>query len=233
MPSWSIHLKIGKELLKRMDLDKDKFLFGSTIPDTDYEWKLERFKAHYYGNLKFPKCPFENMIDIEAFLKDYKEVLNDDLIKGFYAHLLADNYYNEYIYYNKWIQKDNKVVGVKAIRGNIIDVKENNRLRADYKHKDLELYGKRLFKEDEVILPDNESKIIDSLKLLKDNFINEDNVRDRLKYLHGVFINKYLKEKEEDINKEYILFTKEELDNLLNNCIEYIYSKLRELDRSD
>ena len=230
MPSWSIHLKIGKELLNRMDLDMDKFLFGSTIPDTDYDWKLKRFKAHYYGNLKFPKCPYENMIDIDAFFNDYKEVLNDDLIKGYYAHLLADNFYNEYIYYNKWLQKDNKVIGIKTIKGDIIDVSEDYCLTAEYKHIDLELYGRRLFKDDVVILPEDASNINESIKLLKDNFITDDNVKDRLKYLHSEFIDSYLRESEEDKKKEYLLFTKDELDELLNKCTEYIYNKIRELE---
>ena len=233
MPSWSIHLKIGKDILKRINMDKDKFLFGSLIPDTDYDWNLKRFVAHYYGNLKFPKCPYENMIDLEAFKKDYKDILNVDLIKGYYTHLLIDNYYNEYTYYNKWVQEDNKVVGIKTITGEIIDVRDDYRKTGMYKHKDLELYGKKLFINEEVLLPDDVNSIKESIILLKGNFVSEKNVLNRIKYLHNDFIKTYLKIDEKDNEEEYLLFTKEELDKLLNDCTEYIYDKLRELGDND
>lgn len=92
MPSWSIHLKIGKELNKKLNINNDSFMFGSLIPDADSDWKIGRFKAHYYGNLKFPKCPNENMIDLKAFINDYKEYMQNPLIIGYYCHLLTDNY---------------------------------------------------------------------------------------------------------------------------------------------
>ena len=229
MPSWTIHMKIGKEILKKIKMDKDLFLFGSLIPDTDYDWKLKRFSAHYYGKLKFPICPYENMIDLQAFKKDYEEVLNNDMIKGYYTHLLIDNFYNEYIYKNKWVQKNNVVVGIKTIKGEIINVSDNYRLAGYYKHKDLELYGKRIFLKEELVLPDDTSKIKESIKLLKDGFIKEENVDKRIKYLHGDFIDNFVKVKEEEKELDYLLFTKEELDNLMNKCIEYVYKELLSL----
>lgn len=50
MPSWSIHLKVGKELNKKLKLDNDLFMFGSLIPNTDKDWEKHRFEAHYYGD---------------------------------------------------------------------------------------------------------------------------------------------------------------------------------------
>lgn len=229
MPSWSIHLKIGKELLKDNKMDKDEFLFGSLIPDTDYGWKLKRFIAHYYGNLKFPKCPNENMVDIESFKKDYKDCLDNDLIKGYYVHLLTDNFYNEYVYYNKWVQDNNEVVGIKTVSGEIIDVKDNYRLTYIYKHKDLELYGKRIFVKEEVIFPEEVERINKSIKLLKDNFVSEENVKERIEYLHKDYVDNFLKITKGD-NTEYVLFTEEELDNLLKDCLEYIRDKIKELN---
>ncbi len=230
MPSWSIHLKIGKELVKELGLDKDKFLFGSLLPDTDYDWKVNRNLAHYYGKLKFPRCPSEDMVDIDGFINDYKDYLYDDLIKGYYAHLLADHYYNEYIYYNKWVQRDGKLVGVKTVKGDIIDVEDHYKLAARPKHRDLELYGKRLFLKEKIVFPEDEMKIIKYIDLLKDNFINKDNVIKRIKYLHSDYIDYFLKIREGEKGSKYKLFTEDELDNLLNGCIEYILEKLKELE---
>lgn len=229
MPSWSIHLKIGKELNKMLNINNDAFMFGSLIPDTDSDWILGRFKAHYYGNLKFPKCSNENMIDLNAFLQDYKNKLNDSMIIGYYCHLLTDNFYNEYIYYNKWVQDQNKnVIGIKKNDGNIIDISDNYKLTGIYKHKDLELYGKRIFNNEQLFVPNNINNIIQSLPLLKNKFISEKNVINRLNYLNKEFIE-FNNINKEDINKEYELFDKEELDKLLNDCINYIIDELKKV----
>lgn len=226
MPSWSIHLKIGKELNKKLKIDENKFMFGSLIPDTDSDWKLGRFNAHYYGNLKFPKCPFENMIDLNSFLLDYKDKMRDPMIIGYYCHLLTDNYYNEYIYYNKWIQdKDNNIIGIRKIDNEIIDVSNDYKLTGKYKHRDLELYGKRLFKDENIFIPNNVDNIINSLPLLKDEFITKENVIKRIHYLNNEFFD-FNEITKDEYNKKYELFTKEELDNLLNDCIEYVLKEL-------
>ena len=98
-----------------------------------------------------------------------------------------------------------------------------------FKHKDLELYGKRIFLKEDLVLPDDTSKIKKSIKLLKDGFIKEENVDKRIKYLHGDFIDNFVKVKEEEKELDYLLFTKEELDNLMNKCIEYVYKELLSL----
>lgn len=230
MPSWSIHLKIGKELNKKLNIDNDRFMFGSLLPDTDSTWCLRRRDAHYYGNLKFPKCPSENMIDINSFLNDYKDKLNDSLIIGYYCHLLTDNFYNEYIYYNKWVQENNDVVGIRMIDGKIIDISSDYRITLKYKHKDLELYGKYIFNSEQLYLPKSKEKIDKSIHLLKNNFLSEKNVSDRIDYLNNEFID-FNKLSEDEINNKhnYELFTKDELDELLENCINYLISELKKV----
>ncbi len=227
MPSWSIHLKIGKKLNKKLKLDNDLFMFGSLIPDTDSDWNKHRFDAHYYGNLKYPKCPKENMIDLKSFISDYKDNINNPMIIGYYCHILTDYFYNEYIYYNKWVQNEkNEIIGIKRKDGTIIDIKNNLRDSLKYKHNDLELFGKRIFNSEELIIPNYSDKFIESINILKDRFINIDNVKKRINYLNDDF-KEFNKISDEEVNKEYELFTQEELDNLLNKCIDYIEIELK------
>lgn len=47
--------------------------------------------------------------------------------------------------------------------------------------------------------------------------------------MHGDFIDNFVKVKEEEKELDYLLFTKEELDNLMNKCIEYVYKELLSL----
>ena len=226
MPSWSIHLKIGKKLNEKLKLDDDSFLFGSLLPDVDSNWGKRRFETHYYGKKTFPKCPKESMIDIETFLYDYKDKLTNPLIIGYYTHLLTDNYYNEYVYYNKWIQDEfNNVIGIKRNDGGVINVYNDFEKQLKYKHTDLELYGKKIFQNKDLIIPKNIDSILKSIDLLKDKFVTKDNVIYRINYLNNEFVdfNKI------DEDKEYELFNEKELDDLLNNCIKYILKELKKV----
>lgn len=50
------------------------------------------------------------------------------MILGYYCHILTDEFYNEYIYINKWVQDEKKsIVGIKFDNGNVIDVSSNFR----------------------------------------------------------------------------------------------------------
>ena len=226
MPSWSIHLKIGKKLNEKLKLDDDSFLFGSLLPDVDSNWGKRRFETHYYGKKTFPKCPKESMIDIESFLYDYKDKLTNPLIIGYYTHLLTDNYYNEYVYYNKWIQDEfNNIIGIRRNDGGVINVYNDFEKQLKYKHTDLELYGKKIFQHKDLIIPKNIDSILKSIDLLKDKFVTKENVIYRINYLNNEFIdfNKI------DEDKEYELFNEKELDDLLNNCIKYILKELKKV----
>lgn len=124
MPSWSIHLAIAKRINDKLNLDKDLFYYGNLLPDVDKSTLISRDEAHYANHtIPFPNCPKEYMIDIDLFLKDYKENLSNPLILGYYCHLLADNFYNNEIYSNKWIQDaNNNIIGIKLKNGKILNI---------------------------------------------------------------------------------------------------------------
>ena len=117
MPSWNIHLAVAKEVNKKLKLDKNSFYFGNTVPDIDYNMKLTRKETHYY-NIPCPNCPKEILPDINLFLKDYQDKLQNPLIMGIYVHLLTDYYFNSKIYPKCWLQDKHKnIVGLwKNIR---------------------------------------------------------------------------------------------------------------------
>ena len=225
MPSWSIHLKIAKELNKKYNFEKNSFLFGSVLPDTNEDWGYNRFDSHYYGKKVFPKCPGENMIDIEGFLEDYKDHLDNPLVLGYYVHLLTDNFYNEYVYYNKWVQKDNIIIGAKTLDGNIIPETDGFRIKSGLKHGDFELYGKSLYDNNEVEVPVDSKEIIKNIGCLKYNFLSPEKVEKRIEFLNTEFKG-YNPFKE---MSDYKLMTKEELDGLLSRCIEYIDKELEKI----
>ena len=53
------------------------------------------------------------MININKFLNTYKNELNNDLILGYYSHLLTDTYFNNVVYTKCWVQDiNNNIIGI-------------------------------------------------------------------------------------------------------------------------
>lgn len=232
MPSWSIHLAIAKKVNEKLKLNKDLFYYGNLIPDVDRNSPINKYKAHYYdNNLPYFNCPKEHMININLFLKDYKDDLTNPLILGYYCHLLADYYYNLNVYTTKWLYDDkNNIIGIKLKNNKIIkiDKEDKRKLRKKYKHGDFELYGKYLFNTLEI--PTNSEIIKDNIKYLKDNLLTDELVDYRIKYLKTDFKkNNKLTLKERLIKNNYKLFTKEELDKMLEECVKLIIEKINDI----
>lgn len=228
LPSWSVHLAVAKEINKTLKLDKDLFYFGNLIADINYGNKLTRKDTHYNKSFKCKKCITETLPDIKLFLKDYKDKLYDPLIMGYFCHILTDYYYNNYVFSNCWVQENNKVVGIKLKSGRIIKTDNKDKtLRKDLKHYDFDLYGKYLFNKGDVVIPNIDYDISNSLSLLKSNYFTNDLVVKRMNYLNNEFykFNK-ISLKEKIIG--YKLFTKEELDQIFNDCNNFI---LKEIDK--
>lgn len=233
MPCWGIHLKMAKKLNEQLKLNNDLFMFGNLIPDVDHDSIYTRHDSHYYTGIRFSKCPNELEIDLKKFLDDYKDKLNNPLILGYYCHILTDEFYNEYVYLNKWIQDKNRnVIGIKCNDGSIIDISKNFRESLKYKHSDLEKYGRYIYNNDNLYIPNNTELIIEHSKLLKGNFYSIDNINNRIKYLNEGEFKEFNKLTEEDINNKdkYLLFNKNELDELFNSCYKYIIKELTKLN---
>ena len=233
MPSWSIHLAIAKEISKKLNINDDSFLYGNLIPDVDKGTSISRYNAHYYGDLPFPNCPRENMIDINTFISDYKDNISNPLILGHYCHLLTDNFYNNVVYSKCWVLDDNHdIIGIKLKNGKVIyvDSEDKKKIKKHYKHRDFELYGKYLFNNGLVVIPSDIETIVKDIKCLKDDFLDENMVVKRFSYLNDKFkkFNK-LSLKEKVLKHNYKLFTKEELDKLYFECIEYILTEIKKL----
>ena len=233
MPSWPVHLVIAKKVNAKLKLNEDLFLYGNLIPDVDKGTKITRYEAHYYNEtLPFPTVPQEKMININKFINVYKDALNNPLILGYYSHLLTDQFYNEKIYTTKWIQdENNNIIGIK-FNNRILKIgkEDTKKLKRKYKHKDFELYGKYLFNDGYVFIPKNKELIKENSKYLKNNFLTDKLIDHRFNYLNNEFtkFNK-LSLYEKIFKHKYCLFTKNELDIIMNECIEMIITKIKEM----
>lgn len=233
MPSWSIHLAVAKKINDKLKLDNDVFCYGNLIPDVDKETKIRRYVAHYYDNIPYPTCPKENMINIEKFLLDYKQNINDPLVLGYYCHLLTDSYYNSIVYDKCWVQdENNNIIGIRFKNNKIkkVDKNDKKRIKRKYKHRDFELYGKYLYNDTNLYIPKDSNKIIKHIDKLKNEFLTTDLVNKRIKYLNNEFIkfNK-LSLKEKILKNDYKLFSKSNLDIVFDDCVNYILAEFKKV----
>jgi len=226
MPSWNIHLAIANDINKKLKLDKNSFYLGNTLPDVDYGMNTIRKETHFY-NFKCPNCPKEILPNINDFLKKYKNKLNNPLIMGMYVHLLTDYYFNNEIFSNYWVKDTNgNVLGAKLLNGKITtELKE-------YKHHDLELYGKYLFNNNVIELPKFDNNILINKKDINIKDYTEEVLKKRTDYLNNQYLNKNkYKIQEKLFGLKYKMIPKDELDKLYLNCIKFIEQNITKLDK--
>ena len=231
MPSWSIHLLVAKKVCDKLKLDKDSFYFGNLLPDVDCDCTINRRLTHYYDSNKyFSFCKRARKIDVDRFLDDYKEKVKNPLILGYYSHILCDNFYNKYYYSKKWVMdKDKNPIGIRLKDGSIIDISidDPDRIKQKYKHDDLELYGKFIYKDKLIELPKDSKKIKKDIRYLKDKFITNNMVDKRIEYLNTGF--EVFNKLDTDNRDDYKTFSKDELDMLIDKCVKHVTSKIKDV----
>lgn len=99
MAQRTIHVLFGTILEKRLSLaETNRFLIGSILPDA-YVNHDARAISHY---IKTVPGEGSHYFDFREFQNQYRsKILEDDLYLGYYAHLLEDAFYRDYLYREK------------------------------------------------------------------------------------------------------------------------------------
>ena len=210
MPSHKIHLAIAKKLNDKLKLDLDLFMLGNILPDICIE---NHRLSHYQNPDKKVLC----FADPDKFLSKHKNELDNPIMLGYLTHILADRFYNEYIFKNFYVYDDNNnCIGVKY-KGKFKELNEIE--RKELKHQELETYDIWLLNNNYV----DKFKDLDCYKKVKD-FDDITFSEDRLiKYIEDA--NKDIDESHDEIY-DYKLSNQEELNTMFNSCIEYILDYL-------
>lgn len=210
MPSHKIHLAIAKKINDKLNLDLDLFMLGNVLPDICRE---NHRLSHYQNPDKKVLC----FADPDKFLSKHKNELNNPIMLGYLTHILADRFYNEYIFKNFYVYDDNNnCIGIKY-KGEFKELDADE--RKELKHKELETYDIWLLNNNYV----SKFKDLDCYKKVKD-FDDITFSEDRLiKYIEDA--NKDIDDSHDEIY-DYKLSTQEELNNIFNNCIKYILDYL-------
>lgn len=94
MAQRTIHMLFAKLVADKLEIsDLDRFYLGSILPDA-YVEATDRKVAHFIKYMPEDNCLF---FDFQDFATKYqKEIIEDNLYLGYYAHLVEDAFYRYY-----------------------------------------------------------------------------------------------------------------------------------------
>lgn len=198
MPNWRIHLEVARRInkeIKYTENDLDFFMLGNILPDINNAYTIEDVSkkiSHRYTHFKQE----EKEMHIE-FLNQYKEeVFSNPLFYGYFVHLYTDYLWNTN--FKKKAQHIEELKGLSKVDLRIIKQREfrsyNNNFMDNHLHvKKTKKAAKECKKIDRVSIKEKDiKKIIEVLNVPRIS-------SKKLKY-----------------------YTKEELDNLLNETVNNI-----------
>ena len=217
MPSWPIHISIANKLNKQLKLNDD-FILGNILPDTldGYIFKASntthKNKSHFRTNER---------IDLDLFLKSNKNKLDNPIVLGYLTHLLSDKFYNSYTSKNHIFETNE---GLKVLL-NDNTYMDRNEVTLKMKQNDYIKYGKYLAKQNMLgnTIKINENTF-QNLKALTDFDYSKEDIDKTID-----IINMWINDKSYKDDVKYELYSKEELDNVYNDCIEFIFRYLDKL----
>ncbi len=224
MPSWPIHLAMANKLNKELNFSND-FIIGNVLPDVLNGYEIENPSSivdssitHY--RLNQAKKKFK--IDIDYFINNYKEQLTRDIITGYLVHLITDSYYNTYTHkHHIIIKNDQRVTILKD--GSIL--KDENITPWQIKQNDFKLFGQKIINDKKLgpKIDKNNMTLENALKIKECPLTKED--LDRT--IHK--INKLINSQNKYNKENYQMFTEEELEELFENCYNYILEYLNKI----
>ena len=242
MPSFLVHSIAGREVIKKLNLSTDqenKFFIANLLPDTrqierDPNWdevelrrniqkekKITHFRTNDKGILEYP--------NLDLFLDHYGELITNDIIVfGYFFHLYTDYYYfkeflpriitfldKDYNITNKKtdnayikINKDGKIISKLDFWSKV----NPDGLYQDYSRTNKYLITKYNFKYNYDIYKEYLKDISNFPLKIKE--IKFEKIFDLLEELN-IFYNDSKNSKLE----EFRVFTKEDIDNLVNEII--------------
>lgn len=215
MPSHKIHLSIAKRVSDKLNLDLDSIMLGSVLPD------ICENKNHSISHYQIGEKDLEGLANPDKFVDKYKEKLNNPIMIGYLIHLLTDRFYNEYMFKHFYIydESDNGIGMYLKGKEKILD----GNTRKHLKHRELEIYDKWLL-NNRYVPRFNDIKCVDNVFNIDEATFNKEKLKE------------YILSANKDIDKvnifsklrlyNYNITTKKELDNIYNNCINYILDYL-------
>lgn len=219
MPSWGIHFEMAKRINKDNKYDKNDFLMGNILPDiqdgyvvTDISNIVDHLISHYYDGI-------HNTYD--RFCEDNKEILNEDISKGYLVHLLTDQFFNKN-FYGRLERLENKMAKVKLLNGETV-IETLGEAGIIYKQHDFKIFEKYMVEKYKPEYPKYEEGLVDKCNLIKVIQIKDRDIRNVTNYLK----NERHKRK---ADSNYLFYTQNELEEIFEECEKFINNYLENME---
>lgn len=228
MPSWGIHLAIANTLSQKIEnIDKNLFIFGNVVPDINNGYvvkginKIISHKITHYNGAK----EFKGYND---FYLKYAKYIKNPVVLGSLTHLMTDHYYNNITYSKKAIWDNGKVTGLKINTGETIKCdKETVR---KMKVNDFKIYADYIYKNYKLKNIKYDEKMLSINPIVEEFDITKDDINKTIEY-----VNNYIDNKKNVIdtceNKEYQIFTQEEMKKIEKDCVNFIIKFLEQINK--
>lgn len=225
-----MHLKIANDLNKKMNMSKNDealFKFGSVMPDNE-GYVVQGLSnigiydiSHFARHQKLDYAVY-NLPDQKKFLDEYKSKINNPLVLGCFAHILADYFFNYNTFNYKYYAKNGKIIGVKVINNSIIYT-DKDTIRI-YKQEDFEKYSRAIYSE---INADVDIRMIDNIyrecKNIKEINYTKNDVKKTIEYMNNM---KYMYANKQYNQIQYHIYSEKDLEGMVQECEKYIEEKI-------
>ena len=203
MPSWNIHLESGEKLAQKLHFTPEKkreFLVGCLLPDINngYINSPKFVYSHHDTHYAFDEKSSLN------FYADYSEKIRErePIFLGYLFHLFLDGYFNYDFYYNS---------KHSPITQNLDEDKKR-----DIKHHDFWLFDTN-FHHTLDLTPEMVEKIVPLANQIKSINVTAEDLLEIDRILKDNHLNDSI------LGQPYIFYTKESLNQLLENAIDEFF----------
>lgn len=226
MPNWGEHLLIANKILKKIKLDENLFLFGNVLPDVQDGYlvkgisNIQPHQVNHY-DLNGENYNPNNKKEYENFYEIYSNKMNNPIIMGYLSHLITDSLWNDAFYNKKCVKENDEIIGFINKNGELIKC-EKKELRR-YKQEEFRIFQYYIYKKYDIKLPQFSLDISKNANILENININDEDVKKVVEYINEI--------KQDAINQrqETQIFTIDELEKLIDNTVDYVYSFLKKV----
>ncbi len=205
MPNWKVHLEVAKRISKKLNLNKkehDLFLFGNILPDINNGYLVKDVSRKI--DHEITHFVMNDKPSYENFFDEYHEQIKEDiLLLGYFSHLYVDYKFNNNFY--------------TTYREQNIDKYPRTELRI-IKQSEFKIYNNKYI--DNFIDTEEYEKICNATKFIEVVDVDCEDVRKTIEALKEI----------EVYNGEYVFYSEEELDNLLEKTVETLCKRIDEVN---
>lgn len=209
MPNWKVHLNVARKInekTKFCDLNYNAFLFGNIAPDINNGYivkDISKIISHDYTHYSNGKGNLNYIL----FINEYNDrILNNPILLGYLCHIATDYFWNKYFY-------------EKAQKENLLSRYNKEEIRL-YKQREFRIFDNNFYFETYF-----DSKELCNLSQIINRIEIESNDIEK--------INNFLQIRDDNYAIEnYILYTKEEMEKVLDDNIRFLFEIISSLEEN-